>query len=87
MNFILAIRFSSRLSLLMAGKPGKFSLGDVEGRALTSESLDSAHDHWMLGVRGLFFLLASLFWYVNSIVFILGTLIIFGYLLAALDYI
>ena len=87
MNFILAIRFSSRLSLLLAGNPSQFSLGEIEGQKITGETLEKAHNHWMLGVRGLFFLLGTLFWYINAGVFIVGNIIIFAYLLSALDYI
>lgn len=86
-NFILSIRYATRLSILITGKPRDFSIGSIKGFKLTKETLVKAQNHWMLGIRSLFFLATSFFWYINSILFIIISIIITLYLFISHDVI
>lgn len=86
-NFIMAIRFATRLSLLITGKPREFFTKQYEGIELTRDTLVSAQHHWSYGVRGLFYLAASLFWFVHSIRYITFTIAVTVYLLLSRDII
>jgi len=86
-NFILSIRYATRLSILITGKPKDFSIGEVKGFKITKETLNKAQIHWMLGIRSLFFLATSFFWYINSILFIIITAAITIYLFISHDVI
>jgi len=86
-NFIMAIRFATRLSLLITGKPREFFTKQYEGIELTRDTLVSAQHHWSYGVRGLFYLAASLFWFVHSIIYIIFTIAVTVYLLLSHDII
>ncbi|MBD3215009.1 MAG: DUF599 family protein [Candidatus Lokiarchaeota archaeon] len=86
-NFILSIRYATRLSILITGKPRDFSIGDVKGFKLTKQTLVKAQNHWMLGIRTLFYLATSFFWYINSILFIIVSIIITAYLFISHDVI
>jgi uncharacterized membrane protein len=81
-NFILSIRYITRLSLLISGKPQNYQLGKFNGKTLTQKTFISAQNHWMFGVRGLFYLFATLLWYINSIFFIIATYVVTIYLIA-----
>jgi uncharacterized membrane protein len=86
-NFILSIRYATRLSILITGKPRDFSIGDIKGFKLTKQTLVKAQNHWMLGIRSLFYLATSFFWYINSILFIIVSIIITAYLFISHDVI
>ncbi|MBD3196500.1 MAG: DUF599 family protein [Candidatus Lokiarchaeota archaeon] len=84
-NFILSIRYATRLSILITGKPDDFSIGEIGGITVTKQTLVSAQTHWTLGVRGLFFLAASFFWFINGVLFLIITVAITIYLLLSHD--
>jgi uncharacterized membrane protein len=84
-NFILSIRYATRLSILITGKPDDFSIGEIGGINVTKQTLVSAQTHWTLGVRGLFFLAASFFWFINGVLFLIITIAITIYLLLSHD--
>ncbi|TXT53887.1 MAG: membrane protein of unknown function [Promethearchaeota archaeon] len=86
-NFIMSIRYATRLSLLITGKPREFFTKQYEGIELTRSTLVSAQHHWSYGVRGLFYLAACLFWFVNSILFMFISVIVTVYLLISHDMI
>jgi uncharacterized membrane protein len=84
-NFILSIRYIVRVSLLMAGEIKKYSEGKYNGISITRKAFISAQNHWLFGMRGLFFLFATLSWLIDAIFFILITLIIMVYLVLFQD--
>lgn len=86
LNFILSLRFATRLSLLISGRPQQYSLGKIEGIKVTQKTFISAQNHWMLGVRGLFFLVATMLWLISSIFFIVASILITFYLIAFQDF-
>ncbi len=84
-NFSLSIRSITRLSLIITGNPEKYSKGAFNGLELANKTFIAAKNHWMAGVRGLFYLIASLLWFINSWFFIIGTILITFYLIAIHD--
>ncbi|MBD3338171.1 MAG: DUF599 family protein [Candidatus Lokiarchaeota archaeon] len=84
-NFILSIRYTARLSILITGKPHEYAIGKVKGIEVTTKTLLSAQNHWMLGVRSLFYLIATLIWFVSPILLIVATIAVTFYLLALHD--
>ncbi|UYP44032.1 hypothetical protein NEF87_000317 [Candidatus Lokiarchaeum ossiferum] len=85
-NFILSLRFITRLSLLITGNPRKYSIKKIEGINIAKRTFISAQNHWMLGVRGLFFMIATLLWLVNPILFIISSVLITVYLIGFHDF-
>ena len=86
LNFILSLRFATRLSLLISGRPQQYSIGKIEGIKVTQKTFISAQNHWMLGVRGLFFLVATMLWLISSIFFIIASILITFYLIEFQDF-
>lgn len=84
-NFILSIRYIVRVSILMAGEIKSFSDREFDGITVTRKAFISAQNHWLFGMRGLFFLFATLSWLIDAIFFILITLIIMVYLILFQD--
>jgi uncharacterized membrane protein len=81
LNFILSIRYSSRLSLLISGKPSNYSLKNIDGINVTRDTLIHAQTHWMLGFRGLFYLIVSFSWLLHPLLLIISSISITIYLL------
>jgi len=84
-NFILATRYATRLSLLISGNPEQYSVGDYTGVKLAKKTFKSAQNHWMLGVRGIFYLVATLMWFLDAIYFIIATVLVTFYLVGFQD--
>lgn len=84
-NFILSIRLNVRVTLLITADPNKVVLGKFEGIALTQKTFLSAQNHWMFGLRGLFYLVATLFWFVNPFLFIICSIGVTLYLILFQD--
>ncbi|MHA2430014.1 MAG: DUF599 family protein [Promethearchaeota archaeon] len=84
-NFSLSIRSITRLSLIITGNPEEYSKGAFNGLELANKTFMTAKNHWMAGVRGLFYLIATLLWFINSWFFIIGTILITLYLIAIHD--
>jgi len=84
-NFILSIRYIVRVSILMAGEIKSFSDREYDGITVTRKAFISAQNHWLFGMRGLFFLFATLSWLIDAIFFILITIIIMIYLILFQD--
>lgn len=84
-NFILSIRYIVRVSMLMAGDLKKFSEEEYSGIKVTRKAFISAQNHWLFGMRGLFFLFATLSWLIDTIFFIFITIIIMFYLVLFQD--
>lgn len=80
-NFILSIRYSARLSLLITGGRDEHCIGSFSGPRVTSGTLINAQKHWMYGVRGIFYLVSVLSWLVSPVIFILLSIGITIYLL------
>jgi uncharacterized membrane protein len=85
-NFILATRYATRLSLIISGNPEKYSVGDRTGISLAQKTFKSAQNHWMFGVRGIFYLIATLVWFLDAIFFIIATLLVTIYLVGFQDF-
>lgn len=73
-NFTFSIRLINRTGLLLTGKPQEYSIESLNGLDITRSSFINAQNHWLSGIRGLFFLVASLIWFVNTFFFILSTI-------------
>jgi len=84
-NFTLSIRSITRLSLIISGNPQEYIKDDFNGVDLAKKTFIAAKNHWMAGVRGLFYLIASLTWFLNSWFFIISTIFITFYLIAIHD--
>jgi uncharacterized membrane protein len=84
-HFILSIRLNVRVTLLITAAPKKFIMGNIEGIKLTKKAFISAQNHWMFGLRGLFYLIATLIWFINSLLFILFSIIVTIYLILFQD--
>jgi len=84
-NFILCIRMLNRTSLLLCGNPQEYSIGKYKGLELIQKSFYSAQNHWMYGIRGIFYLFATLFWLINAILFMVCSIIITLYLILFQD--
>lgn len=74
LNFILSIRSITRLNLLISGDPGKYQLNGRTGIDAAKKSFIRAKSHWMMGIRGLFYLTATLFWFLSNYLFIIMTI-------------
>ncbi len=85
-NFILSLRFVTRLSLLISGNPQKYAMGKIQGIKVTEKTLISAQNHWMIGVRALFFLVPTMLWLISSIFFIIGSVIVTLYMILFQDF-
>ena len=85
-NFILSLRFITRLSLLISGNPKNYAMKKIEGINLTKMTFISAQNHWMLGVRGIFYMIATLLWLVNPFFFIVSSILITIYFIAFHDF-
>ncbi|MFX1481452.1 MAG: DUF599 family protein, partial [Promethearchaeota archaeon] len=55
------------------------------GLNLTRKSFISAQNHWMYGIRGLFYLISTLFWLIHALLFIAGVIIVTIYLILFQD--
>lgn len=84
-NFILSIRSMTRCSILISGNPQNYSIGKMNGLEAAKNSFISGKNHWMYGIRGLFFLAASMTWFLNSILFIILTCLTSIYLILYRD--
>lgn len=84
-NFILSIRAITRCSILISGKPQNYKVGKMDGLTAAKNAFISGKNHWMYGIRGLFFLTASLTWFLNSILFMIVTALISVYLITFRD--
>jgi len=84
-NFTFSIRLINRTGLLLTGKPQEYSIGNINGLEITRKAFIKAQNHWLSGVRGLFFLVGSLIWFVNAGLFIIATIGITLYLILFQD--
>ncbi len=84
-NFILSIRYIVRVSILLSGDAIKYSKGEFKAIDIAEKAFISAQNHWMFGNRGLFFLIATLSWLIDTIFFMIMTIIITLYLIIFQD--
>jgi uncharacterized membrane protein len=80
-NFILSIRYIVRVSILLSGDAKKYSKGEFKAIDITEKAFILAQNHWMFGNRGLFFLIATLSWLIDTFFFMILTIIIILYLI------
>lgn len=85
LNFILSIRSITRLTLLISGFPEKYELKENTGVDAAKKAFLRAKSHWMIGIRALFYLTATLLWFLETIVFIIMTVLITLYFIAIRD--
>ncbi|MGV9173090.1 MAG: DUF599 family protein [Promethearchaeia archaeon] len=85
LNFIMSIRSINRCLLLITGNPKNYNLGEMNGAEAAKEAFIASKNHWMFGIRGLFFLVASMIWFINSILFFIATAIVTLYLILLRD--
>ena len=81
LNFIMSVRSINRCSLLMTGDPEKYNLGDMNGIDAAKEAFIASKNHWMFGIRALFFLVASMTWFVSSLFLSVASISITIYLI------
>ncbi len=86
-NFVLTIRGLVRFSLLISSQPDKLVICHVEGLKFTKDTLIRAQNHWLLGLRGLFYLVAAMTWIANPILFLGVSIAVTGYLVFVEDII
>lgn len=84
-NFSLSIRSITRLSLLITANLQDYNSTEFIGAAFAEKTFLNAKNHWMAGVRGLFYLITTLIWFVNSLFFIVTTILITVYLISIHD--
>jgi uncharacterized membrane protein len=84
-NFILSIRYIVRVSMLLSGDAQKYSKGEFKAIDIAERAFTLAQNHWMFGNRGLFFLIATLSWLIDTTLFIITTIIITFYLIVFQD--
>ena len=86
-NFIISIRMLSRLTILITGNPQDYSMGDgkFKGKDITKKTFVLAQNHWMFGIRSLFYLAATLVWYLDAILFIIISILVTIYLIVFQD--
>jgi len=84
-NFSLSIRSITRLSLLITADLQDYSKADFTGVDFAEKTFIAAKNHWMAGIRGLFYLIATLIWFVNSLFFIVTTILMTIYLITIHD--
>ncbi|TXT59403.1 MAG: membrane protein of unknown function [Promethearchaeota archaeon] len=80
-NFILSIRLIVRLTLAITGNPESYALEDLEAKTLLKKVFISAQNHWMFGSRGIFYLVATLSWFISPYMFIIFSIILTSYLI------
>ena len=80
-NFVYSVRMNIRTALLITSDPKKFERG-VE---LAIDAFRSTQNHWMIGVRGLYYLAAAVTWFLNATIFMLFTIIVTIYLVITKD--
>ncbi|MHA2173998.1 MAG: DUF599 family protein [Candidatus Hodarchaeales archaeon] len=80
-NFVLAIRKLVRFTLLISSHPDKLTICNVDGLNFTKDTLISAQNHWLFGLRGLFYLVISMTWLANPILFLGGSIAVTSYLI------
>jgi uncharacterized membrane protein len=85
LNFVMSVRSINRCSLLMTGDPEKYNLGDMNGIEATKEAFIASKNHWMFGIRALFFLVASMTWFISSLLLIAASIGITIYLILVRD--
>ena len=80
-NFIFSVRMLQRSQLLITSNTKKRN--DICGNTykLMHHSFLAAQNHWMSGIRGLFFLIPTITWLFNPIVFLITTVFITLYLI------
>ena len=84
-NFSLSIRSITRLSLLITADLQDYSKADFTGVDFAEKTFIAAKNHWMAGIRGLFYLITTLIWFVNSLFFIVTTILMTIYLITIHD--
>jgi uncharacterized membrane protein len=85
LNFILSIRSITRLNLLISGNPEKYQLDGRTGIDAAKKAFIRAKTHWMIGIRGLFYLTGTLFWFLSNYLFIIITIVITLYFIVIRD--
>jgi uncharacterized membrane protein len=85
LNFILSIRSITRLNLLISGDPGNYQLNGRTGIDAAKKAFIRAKSHWMIGIRGLFYLTSTLFWFLSNYIFLIMTIGITLYFIAIRD--
>ncbi|MFX0067089.1 MAG: DUF599 family protein, partial [Candidatus Hermodarchaeota archaeon] len=55
-NFVFSVRMAIRLTFFISAEPQKLSLGLYDAVQQTKSTLISLQNHWMFGIRGLFYL-------------------------------
>jgi len=84
-NFSLSIRSITRLSLLLTADIQDYTNDNFNGIDFAEKTFINAKNHWMAGVRGLFYLITTLIWFVNPVFFITATILVTFYLITIHD--
>jgi uncharacterized membrane protein len=79
-NFVLAIRQLVRFTLLISSHPENLTICHVDGLKFTKDTLISSQNHWLFGLRGLFYLVIVMSWLADPILFLGGTILVTWYL-------
>ena len=85
LNFVMSVRSINRCLLLMTGDPRKYNLGEMNGIEGAKEAFIASKNHWMFGIRALFFLVASMTWFLSSLLLIIASISITIYLILVRD--
>ena len=80
-NFVLAIRQLVRFTLLISSNPENLTICRIDGLKFTKDTLISAQNHWLFGLRGLFYLVTVMTWLINPLLFLGGSVLVTGYLI------
>jgi uncharacterized membrane protein len=80
-NFIFSVRMLQRSQLLITANTKKRENIFEKTYNLMQKSFLSAQNYWMGGIRGLFFLIPTITWLFNPIVFLVITILITLYLI------
>ena len=85
LNFIFSIRMLNRTNFLITSNVEGTPIDEIEGLEVMQGTFLSAQNYWMLGIRGLYFLIPTLFWFLNPLLFAIASIIITIYLIAFQD--
>ncbi len=84
-SFINSNRMATNLTFLITSKIDEKEKS-VNELHLTQEAFRIMQRSWMVGIRGLFFLIAAITWLIHSLVFIICTLLILLYVALIQDF-
>jgi len=76
-NFIMAIRRLVRFTILIGATPSdECKICGMKGTHFTKRTLISAMNHWLFGLRAIFYLVCVIVWLVHPLFFLLATIVI-----------